>query len=56
MESFRTFFIGENENIIEVTDFRDGMLYLKDGEGAVILMSVDQLTELITKLKEGEWC
>jgi hypothetical protein len=51
---FRVFTVGENGNQIQVTDFRDGMIMLEDGEKGTVLISLDQLTELIDKLKEGE--
>lgn len=51
ISEFRTFTVGESENQITVTDFRDGMIFLEDGKGAKVLMSIDQLTELIDKPK-----
>ena len=53
-DEFRTIVVGENEGLIECTVFGDGMLMLKDSENATILISEDQLSELISKLKEGE--
>ena len=52
MSDFTNFTIGEGTgNPLEVTNFEDGNVMLQDGEGAMILISLDQLTELITKLK-----
>ena len=50
VSEFRTFTVAG----IEVTDFRDGMVFLLDEEGERILVSVETLEEIISKLKEGE--
>jgi hypothetical protein len=50
ISEFKVVFAGEN-NEIECTDFADGMLLIRDAEGDTILISKDQLMEIIDKLK-----
>jgi hypothetical protein len=50
VSEFRTVFAGENDEI-QCTDFEDGILFIKDAEGDTIMISKDQLIELIDKLK-----
>ena len=51
VSEFRTFTVGDKE----VTDFRDGAFFIKDGEGATILTTIEELKEIIKEAEEGEW-
>jgi hypothetical protein len=51
MADFKTIIVDDVTNPGECTVCSDGMLMIKDGENDRILISVDQLTELIDKLK-----
>lgn len=47
---FEILTLGDGENRLLVTVFGDGAYLIEDGEGAQILISKDQIKELIEKI------
>lgn len=49
-DEFRTIYAGDSQEI-KCTDFEDGVLFIRDAEGDTIMITKDQLIELVDKLK-----